>query len=342
MKKILGTIIFACVLLLQPLFGQDINSDVSKRGTTAAPFLTIVQGARAMGMGSAFVALANDQSSLYWNPAGITDTYGTGFMFDHTSWFADIEYNYAAGTMNLGSFGTIGMSFTASNYGEMNVTTVDNPGGNGETFGVSDVAFSVSYAMKLTDNFSIGFNPKYIYQKIAKMSASAVAIDLGVKYVTPFKGVTLGMSISNFGPKMQMTGNSALVLFDQNTGSTGNNGRIPAELETDEWALPLTFRVGIAYDALKTDMHKLVIAADALHPADNYESVNVGGEYTFNDFLFIRGGYKNLFLQNAEEKYTFGFGVKQEMVGVSLQVDYAYQEYTRLKNAQKITVSVNF
>lgn len=343
MKNKIFNISVLMLMLVTSLFGQTLNTDVSKKGTTAASFLSIGQGTRATGMGSAFVALADDPSALYWNPAGITKVNGVGFIVDHTNWIADIGYNFLGMTYNLGDFGTIGFSFTSSNIGEMNVTTIEKPEGTGETFSASDAAFSFAWAIQLTENFSIGFNPKFVYQSIWKTSSTAIAIDMGVQYVTPFDGMILGMSISNFGTKMQLEGNSALVLYDPDPNSSGNNGSIPAYLQTDAWELPVNFRVGVAYQPIKSDMHKLVVALDALHVSDNYESVNVGGEYTFNDMFSIRGGYKSLFLTDSEESYSFGAGIKQLLLGnVSVQFDYAYQDFGRLNNIQKFSLSINF
>jgi opacity protein-like surface antigen len=225
----------------------------------------------------------------------------------------------------------------------MNVTSVDQQEGTGEVFSVNDLAVGLSYALKLTDKFSIGFNPKLVYQKIWKMSASAIALDLGVKYQTPFQGVTLGMSITNFGSKMQMTGNNAVVLYDSDPGNTGHNTRVPAELSTESWDLPLNFRVGIAYDVPMGGLGKMKLAVDASHPSDNYESVNVGGEYVFDDFVYIRGGMKSLFQKDSEESFTAGLGIKRFVVGnLQITVDYTYQDLKRLKNAQKVTLGVAF
>jgi len=325
------------------VLAQDQNREVSKRGTTAAPFLSIAQGARALGMGGAFVAVANDPSAMYWNPAGITDIEGIGFIVDHTTWIADINYEFIGATVALGNYGALGVNITASNIGEMKVTTVDQQEGTGEIFGVTDMAVGLSYGLKLTDAFAIGFNPKFVYQRIWKMSANAFALDMGIKYRTPFEGVTLGMSISNFGTKMQMEGNNAIVSYDPDPEGSGNNGRIPANLSTDEWELPLNFRVGIGYNIPLGGLGKMVLALDAMHPSDNYESVNIGGEYVFDDFIYLRGGMKSLFQKDSEETYTFGFGIKQFLIGnLQFSVDYAWQEFNRLKNAQKFSFGINF
>jgi hypothetical protein len=337
---LVALVILLCVSSLQ---AQGFKSNVSKKGTTAASFLSIGQGARALSMGGAFVAVADDPSAMYWNAAGIADINGTMLVVDHTQWLADIQYNYLAGAIHLGDIGTLGISFTASNIGEMMVTTTESPEGNGESFSVSNIAFSVGYALKLTDRFSIGFNPKFIYQKIWKMSASALAIDIGVKYDTPFDGVILGMSISNYGPKMKMEGSSSTVLYDFDPTATGDNGRIPASLNTEAWSLPLNFKIGIAYKAFSDETNKLTLAVDASHPNDNYESINLGGEYIFNDFLALRGGFKSMFLADSQEGMTLGVGVKQSVVGnLQFAFDYAYQDFGILKNAQKFSIGIIF
>jgi hypothetical protein len=342
MKTTMKYFLFFIIAYWIPVMAQG-SSGVSKRGTTAAPFLSIAQGARAAGMGGAFVAVADDQSSMYWNPAGIAGIKGIGFIVDHTMWIADIQYDYLGATISIGQYGSLGVNFTTSNIGDMKVTTVEKEEGTGEIFGITDLAFGLTYALNLTDNFSIGFNPKFIYQKIWKMSANAFAIDMGVKYHTPFEGITLGMSISNFGTKMQMQGNNALILYDADIKGSGNNGRIPAYLATEEWELPLNFRIGIAYNVPMDALGKIVLAIDASHPSDNYESVNVGGEYVFDDFIYLRGGYKTLFLQDSEERFTLGMGVRQFLLGnLQFSVDYAYQDFTRLKNAQKVTLGISF
>ncbi len=341
--KIPGLIITILISFAVNSFAQDFVSDVSKKGTTAAPFLTIGQGARAAGMGSAYVGAVQDASAIYWNPAGLAKIEGTSVMFDHTNWLADIKYNFVSAAYGLGGLGTIGVSFTASDIGDMKVTTVDKPEGTGETFTAKDVVFSLAYAVNLTDNFSIGFNPKMIYQSIWQMDATAFALDMGVQYRTPFDGMILAMSISNFGTKMQLSGNSNLILYDSDPESSGNNGKIPAYLETKAWTLPLYFRVGVAYHPVYTETHKITVAVDALHPNDNYESLNAGAEYTYNDFISIRGGYKSLFLQDSEETFSLGFGVQQQLLdNIAVRVDYAYQDFGRLNNIQKFTIGISF
>lgn len=337
---------FALFLLAAlPLWPQDQNFEgsVSKRGTTAASFLEIGVGARPLAMGGAFAALANDPSAMYWNVAGIAKAERIGIFFNHSEWVADINFDYLSGIIPVGQFGALGISITALTMDEMNVTTVDAPEGTGQTFKAGDFAVSIGYALKLTDRFAIGFNPKFIYQSIWQMSATGFAVDVGVHYDTPFKNVALGFAMTNFGTKMQMGGDNARVLYDYEPGGTGNNDRVTALLETSQWALPLNFKIGLAYKAFDTERHRAYLTVDAQHPNNDYESVNVGAEYVLNKMFALRGGYKSLFLKDSEESFTLGAGLNYPILGnVLLHIDYAYADFGLLDKVQKFSLGLDF
>lgn len=322
---------------------QNYRKNVSKRGTTAADFLEIGVGARALAMGGAFTALADDPSAIYWNVAGIAKMNKSGLSFSHTEWLADTKFDFIGGAFSMGRWGTVGLSVTALTMDEMEVTTVDMPEGTGQVFGAASYAVSVAYAFKLTDRFAIGFNPKIIHEVIWDMNATGLAIDIGMHYETPFKNVLLAFSMTNFGGKMSMNGENARVLYDFEPQSTGNNDRVTALLETDKWALPLNFKIGLLYRLMESSMHKAVIAMDAQHPNNDYESVNVGFEYTYNQRYSIRAGYKNMFINDSEESFTFGAGIRYPIVNsFSLTFDYAYLDFGLLETVQQFSIGILF
>ncbi|GBD93432.1 hypothetical protein BMS3Abin05_01015 [bacterium BMS3Abin05] len=325
------------------LFSQIYVKNVSKVGTTSAPFLEIGIGARAIGMGGAFVALANDASAMYWNPGGLAKLKNSSVLLEHSEWLAGINFDYTNVILKLGELGTIGGSITSLTMADQIVRTVDRPEGTGERYSAGDLAVGLSYARSLTDRFSIGFNAKYIHQKIWHMTASAFAIDFGTLFITQFRGLRIGASLSNFGTNMRLDGRDILVYHDIDPRIMGNNPRIPAELKTDSWALPLLFRLGVAMDVLNNAANRLTLAVDAQHPSDNAQSLNVGSEYAFRNFFMVRIGYKSLFLQDGEEGLTFGAGLKQSIYGMAdIQVDYAFANFGRLKNIQKFSLQILF
>ncbi len=341
MKKLL----FLLIIILgcfNSNYGQ-YSSNVSKVGTTSAAFLEIGVGAKAIGMGSAFVAIADDGNAIFWNPSGLARLKKNEVIFSHSQWLADTKFNFAGIILPIGNFGTLGASFTTLNMAEMKVRTVFEPEGTGEWFDATDIALGLTYARNLTDRFSIGFNAKYISQNIWHMSASSIAFDIGTLFTTHFNNMKIGMSISNFGNKMKMAGKDSRVFHDIDPEKYGNNDLINAYLETEKWALPLIFRVGVAMDVLSKKYNRLTVAADALHPNDNYESINLGMEYAFNNTIFLRLGYKSLFLDNSEHGLTAGTGLHHNLIGrVTIMINYAYVDYGVLQNTQRFSLGIKF
>ena len=331
------------ILIIVVLSIATAGYAVNKVGTTSAQFLKIGVGARAVAMGGAFVAVANDASTLYWNPAGIGRLGKLEAVLMHNEWLADMYFDYAGVTLALGNFGTLGASVSTLNMGEMLVRTLQNPEGTGEKFVAGDVAVGISYARSLTDRFSIGFTGKYIRQKIWLMHASSVALDVGVLFDTQLEGLRIGMSISNFGNNMRMEGDNTLRFYDEDPILYGNNDKVPAYLKTDHWPLPLLFRVGLAFDVIKSPISNLIVAVDAIHPNDNPEGVNLGIEYVLRNMVVFRSGYKALFAPDAEGGLAVGGGFKFRISRVmKLEIDYAYSDYGRLENAQRFSLGLIF
>jgi hypothetical protein len=337
MKKLSIVILLLAAL---PLMGQK----VSKAGTTAAGFLKIDAGARGVGMGGAFVSVADDISSMYWNPAGLARMKQGEAVFSNTRWIADIAHNYAGVAVPLGQFGTVGVNAAFLTMDEMLRTTVSDPEGTGETFSAGSYAFGLAYAKNLTDRFSIGFNFKVVQERIWHSSASGAALDIGTLFDTQFQGLKIGMSISNYGTKMQMSGRDLLVQVDTDPSISGNNPSINANLQADRYDMPLLFRVGVSVDVLKGLYDSnLIVAVDALHPNDDVERANVGLEYTYRRMVSLRAGYKALFARDSEEGLSFGGGVTTKVFGrAAVRLDYAWGDFGRLKDIQKFSVGLGF
>ena len=341
MKRNILNIILCLLLGVNFSLGQ--NKNVSKVAMSAAPFLEIGVGARAVGMGGAFVGTANDASALYWNPAGLAGLRRTEIILVHTNWLADLQFEFVGIVLPIGRLGSLGMSITSLHMDDMKVTTIDYPQGTGEFFSANDLALGLSYSMSLTDRFSIGFTAKYINQQIWKESAQGFAIDLGTLFVTDFYGMRIGAVLTNFGTDMRMAGDDLLIYYDLDPTIMGNNERTFAELKTDSWPLPLSFQVGLALDVLNNNRNRFTLAMDAIHPSDNSESIHLGAEYGFRDWFCIRGGYRDLFLRDGEGGLTLGGGVLARFLGnFQVKMDYAFTDFGRLENVHRLSVGIIF
>jgi hypothetical protein len=303
---------------------------VTKVGTTAASFLGIDIGPRATGMGSAYVAAANDATAMYWNPAGIARIGGFQATFCNTKWIADLSFNYMGAALTLGNFGTVGVNATFLTMDEIERTTIANPDGTGEFFDAGCYAIGLSYARDLTDFFSLGFNAKYINERMYNSSATGFALDVGVLFDTKLHGLVLGMSIANYGTKMQLDGRDLQVQHDIDPRVYGNNQNINARLQTDAFDLPLMMRAGVSMDVLKGLYNSnFIISVDALHPSDDMESVNIGGEYILYNMFFLRAGYKELFSLDSEQGLCFGGGLNYTIQDsrTAFYFDYSFVDF---------------
>jgi hypothetical protein len=316
----------------------------NKVGTTAAPFLKIEYGARPVGMGGTFVALANDPSGIYYNPAGIAEIKNTQFMGGYTVWFADLKYNYATfvlptSRVNFGLWG----SFLYSDA--IPVTTVEDPEGTGQEFSYVDGLLGFTVSALLSDRLSVGLSGKYIQQKLYNESASTFALDIGSILRTPLKGVRLGMCLANYGGRMQLFGNDLIIQTDPWPEFTGNPD-VEARLTTESFPLPLAFKMGIAFDLVgsgeaifNNDNHTVTLAVDGIHPNDGEEKLQVGIEYSLYDMLFLRGGYK---VNYDTQKYTGGAGMKFTIAQRVFAVDYAYVDMDVLDATHRISMMIGF
>jgi long-subunit fatty acid transport protein len=122
-----------------------------RAGISTAQFLKIGVGGRATAMGDAFVAIANDVSALYWNPAGLTQvSRKSESCFLTIEWVVDINHDFVGAVYHLDDANTFGVSLTALSMDEMKVTTEYAPFGTGEYFGFSDIGIC-SFLFKKDD-----------------------------------------------------------------------------------------------------------------------------------------------------------------------------------------------
>jgi len=320
------------------LTATDVVAQNPNLGTSGAQFLQIPVGARAAAMAGAYTANANDASALFWNPAGIVSIHSNDVLFSHTEWWASIKLNHAAYVHTTEDLGTFGVSMTVLSMDKMEVTTELQPEGTGQFFDAQDVMIGVSYARKLTEDFSTGLTAKYVSQRIWNETASGIAFDVGTQYKIGFRGLTIAMSMTNFGGDLKYDGLDLNRKYDENAQQS-NNRLSPARLAADDYPLPLHFQVGLSMTALTTDQFNVLLAADVTHPNDNDERINVGTEIQVLDQLSLRGGYR---FGYDTESATFGAGVFLPLGDTRLSFDYAYALYDLLPNINRFSLGVSF
>jgi long-subunit fatty acid transport protein len=304
-------------------FGQ-----FAKVGTSGLQFMDIPVSARAVGMGNTFVAVANDASTLFINPAGMENIPSGEVYASYVKWPADINLSAFGGSYNIEGIGHIGVNLLYLDVGLMNMTDVYNPAGNGATFGVEDWAVGLSYSRSLTERFALGGTIKMVHEKLGDFKDDGWSVDLGGFYKTGFRDITVGFSILNFGPDFEYkvdNDGDGKINEDKRDGQDNDGDGLKDEDPREAGVpLPIAFRFGVSMPLVQTEENSLLLAGEIIHPNDNKENYNLGAEYWYNSMFALRGGY-NVNLDQGSGFFA-GAGFKLNVSGMALKLDYAFAD----------------
>jgi long-subunit fatty acid transport protein len=303
---------------LVPVLGSQ------RAGISAMQFLKIGVGARAAGMGEAFVPISNDVSALFWNPAGIVQFSRPEVFVSHTEWVADIKHEFFGAVYHLSTSDAVGLSVNALHMDEMQVTTELQPRGTGEYFKFGDIALGLTYARKMTDQFGFGLTVKYARETIAELRMRSVMVDLGTYYWTGLGTSRFSVAVTNFGGQLTPSGSVSLL-----NGTTVENFQ--------SFSPPTIFRIGFAVEPIDNEDSRLTTAVQLNHPNDNAENLSFGVEYTWHDLLHLRGGYK---VNVDEQRFAAGGGISLPLSIADFGFDYAYSSFGRLGNVHRVSLNL--
>ena len=304
-----------CLTVLLALF--VLPAAGQKVGTSSMQFLSVAPDARAMGVGTAYSAMAGGAHALYWNPAGLTQASGHDLALDRVDYFLDAAHYGVAYGLSTGSAGHMGVHFYLADMGSFQETRVDhlgfvdqggtqvyNPGLTGATFTLRSWVAGLSYARAFTDQFSAGLTAKVAREDLWLADAQAILFDFGMTYATGFRSLRIGASVMNFGA--------------------------PVKYGEDAYPVPLLFRLGGAMDIVGAGAliasgtsSRLTASFDVIQPNDYDQQWAAGMEYAFLERLMVRAGYQHNY---DIASYSFGLGVQQSIAIVRLGVDYSYSD----------------
>ena len=334
------TIRFITLILIAVTIPSVLSAQ-SKVGTTVGQFLKVEPDARIAAMGNSGTAVFGNAAASFYNPGSLGKLQSTDVQFTYNKWFADISYNYGIAATHLSGIGTLSLQLTSLNSGEIDVRTVEQPLGTGERYSVNSIAIGLGYGTMLTDRVSVGIIINLIQESIWHSTMTNFGLNFGVLYQVEEGGLTLGASVSNFGPRSGYDGRDLYIDYDFDPDKYGDNDGLPAELRTDDYSLPTVFRVGISYPITISRGNSLLLSVDALHPNDNYEKLSVGAEWTFFEMFAVRGGYRDLFVDDSEGGLMLGAGINLKVNDYSnVRFDYAWADYGRLDQVHRFTVGL--
>lgn len=354
--KIAYLLVILCAVLV---VAMTIATAQNKRtGTSAAPELLIPVGARDLAIGGSGLASSHGVDAIFWNPGGLGRMGKTSAeaMFSSMTYIADIGVSYAAVAAAFGDFGVIGLSVKSLSFGDIPLTTEDDPENtSGRFYSPTFVTAGLSYSRSLTNAISVGTTIKVISEQIDRVSSSGFAIDFGVQYagLVGVPGLQLGVAVKNIGPQMKFDGPG---LFHNAVSTDGRRPEQKFLSQAASFELPSLVEVGLSYTAKAGDNMDLLLNGSFTNNNLYLDEYRLGGELAIgfeSVKLFARGGAslvpgadKNLGAgQNIKENIfgaTYGAGFSYQATGMNIAVDYAFRQVDLFDGNNVISVKLGF
>ena len=301
-------------------------------GTAGATELLLPIGSRGVSLGGSVISSVSGVESMYWNPAGLASLEGTEAMFSHIPYIADINIDYIGIAKTVEGFGVLGAGAKVVSIGDIEETTGDFPDGTGRIFSPTLSVFNLSFAKVLTANVSFGLSTMFIHESIFEVSATGMAFDAGFIYNPRWRGLTLGLTIKNYGGNMKFDGKG----FDNIINAHPQRG-LNAKSE-----LPSSINFGFAYDLLNEDLNYAAFSGTFQSNNFSQDVWNGGVEYVYDGKYSLRAGYN----YSDREQYiygaSFGAGVMLPLGNMDLTMEYTWTQTDVFDNNQYFTFKANF
>ena len=332
------------ILLVFSFSALNFAGDETRKGTSGADQLLIPVGAQSIATGGAFLSRVTGVEALYYNPAGLDLMTGTEAMFNYMSYIADIGISYFAIGTQLGELGSVALSYKTIDFGDIPITTFENPDGTGAFYSPTFFVAGLSYSKAVTDRVSAGFNFKIINEAILEASATGIALDFGVQYRFN-NNLSLAAVIKNIGTNMNYTGEDLKIKSGVPGGALASGSGV-FEADTETFQMPSFFELSFAYSFNMDEQNNLAVASTFRNNNNLEDEIMAGLEYSFMNLFFLRGGYNFLVENNSGSIYgfTLGAGVNYETTGgMAFVFDYAFRDVQEFESSNHIfTVKIAF
>lgn len=271
---------------------------VKKVNISGMQFLKIGQGARAVAMGDAFTAVADDINAIFWNGSGLVHVERVAYQANWTRFLLDTQLYSAAAVWNTRSARgeVLGIAVTSHNPKPSKETTIYQPNGTGQDVIVHNISVGLLYAIKFTDKFSFSAKANYVQEKLYTVKTTGFTVDVGSFFYTGFRSLRIAMAFRNFGP-------------DRKSGDRA-------------YLLPLVYNIGVAAEVYgeKGDPSYLTASVESAFFVDFEQRWHFGAELWLQNALALRAGWKwNYDL----ESIALGAGLKQTFGGRTITADVA-------------------
>jgi len=264
-------------------------------GQAGATELLINPWARSSGWGGANSGSAQGLEAQFLNVAGTAFTKKTEVLFSHTNYLqgSGITLNAFGITQKMGESGVLGLSIMSMAFGEVDITTVDQPEPSLGTYSPQYINLGISYAKAFSNSIYGGLTLRIIDESISNVSAGGLAVDAGIQYVTGNNeakdNIHFGIALRNVGTPLQFGGDGLSTRV--NAPNTNNVYQLTVEQRTEGFEMPSLLNIGFAYDLELVKDHELTIAGNFTSNSFTNDQFTAGLQYGFKEIFMLRGGF---------------------------------------------------
>jgi hypothetical protein len=299
------------------------TTDNTAFGTTSAEFLLLGGGARGVGLGPSYAAIATDASALYYNPAGAALGTRPSLVVGTYDYVADTRYSWGGIAFPFGGGSQVfGAQIGTFGFKDQPVYTVDQPNGTGATYSVNETFVGLTYGQRFSDRFSAGLTAKGVFDQLGSVSGKAFAIDFGTMFQSNLSnhGIKLGFTLQNLGTTLSYSGADLNRAIPRDSTGGGGSEPAPVSLKTKGFQLPTIFQVSLAYDLLSNNnkQHKVTVIGSFNQANNNRAGFGFAGEWSAHRLggspfgAALRGSYSWAPANNTGPTSQFKTGLSDE------------------------------
>ena len=331
------TIVLVCLLLGTTVQLQAGNPD--RQGEAGAYELLMNPWARSAGLGALTASMVTGVEAMRINVAGLSRISKTEISIGHTDYLSATNTKLnafgLAQKMGKSKNGTLGLSLMAVDFGDIRVTTTEQPDGTGATYEPTFFNIGLGYSYVFDNKISVGFVLRVVSESTSEISGQGVGIDAGVQYVTGDKdNFKFGIALRNVGSKMRFRGQGLSFKIDPDGDDPA--GEIVLKQEAASFELPSLLNIGFSNDFYVGGANRITLVGSFTANSFSRDQVGGGLEYAFKERFMLRAGYKteigtdeNVQINNVYSGLsvgaTFALPMSKKNKDTILNINYAYR-----------------
>lgn len=299
-----------------------------RQGESGAAQLLMNPWAPSAGLHSLNTANVFGAESMRINPAGLSRMSGTEVMLGYANYLQGTDISQQAlaiGSKGKGG-GAIGLSIHSLDFGDVPVTTTNQPEGTGALLNLNFINIGLTYSYTFEEAVSVGVTLRGVSEGTSDVSAFGFAIDAGVQYVTGEKDqFKFGLSLRNVGSRMAYGGQGLATAAQNPDPSTTYN--LTFNQRAAGFEMPSMLNIGFSYDFLSNlEDQRVTLVGNFTANSFSRDQVGAGLEYAFREQFIARVGYRTDIETNILTEVPLYDGLS---AGASIRVPFAKGDKTR-------------